>query len=100
MWKIEHNKNKDNEYKLACRRCDGETYHKVLQSTEVTEDENDVYVSREYEIIMCQGCKDVSFRLSSSCSEDMNYNNETGEIEYDEDVELYPNRIAGRKQVK
>ena len=100
MWKITHDKNKDKEYKLACRQCDGETYHKVLQSAQVLEEENDISVSRDYEIIICQGCKDVSFRLCSSCSEDMTYNQQTGETEYDEDIELYPNRIAGRKQVK
>ena len=100
MRKIEYDKNKDKEYELACVKCDGETCHKVLFSVNILETENEISVSREYEIIICQGCKEVSFRLSSSCSEDMSYNEETGEINYDEDVKLYPSRIAGRKQVK
>lgn len=50
--------------------------------------------------VCCQGCKDVSFRSNSMCSEDINYDPETGEQSLDENVGLYPNRLAGRKQVK
>jgi len=66
----------------------------------VLEFEDEISVLRDYEIIICQGCKEVSFRTTSSCSEDMSYNPETGETDYDEDIKLYPSRIAGRKQVK
>lgn len=100
MRKIEYDKNKDKEYKLACIRCDGETCHKVLFSVNVLESEDEISVSRDYEIIICQGCKEVSFCNTSSCSEDMSYDPETGETNYDEDIKLYPSRIAGRKQVK
>lgn len=100
MRKIEYNKAKDKEYDLACIKCDGETCHKVLFSVNVLESEDEISVSREYEIIICQGCKEVSFRTSSSCSEDMSYDLETGEVDYNEDIKLYPSRIAGRKQVK
>ncbi len=100
MRKIEHDKTKDKEYDLACIKCDGETCHKVLFSVNVFESEDEISVSRDYEIIICQGCKEVSFRTTSSCSEDMSYDPETGETDYDEDIKLYPSRIAGRKQVK
>lgn len=100
MWKIEYDKNKDKEYKLACVRCDGKTYHKVLHSVHIHESENEIDVWNDYEIVCCQGCKEVSFRSNSLCSEDINYDPETGEQSLDENVDLYPNRIAGRKQVK
>ncbi|MFC1700868.1 DUF4145 domain-containing protein [Patescibacteria group bacterium] len=100
MRKIEHDKTKDKEYDLACIKCDGETCHKVLFSVNVFESEDEISVSRDYEIIICQGCKEISFRKTSSCSEDMSYDPETGDIDYDEDIKLYPSRIAGRKQVK
>lgn len=100
MWEIEYDKNKDKEYKLACIRCDGETYHRVLHSVHVYESENEIEVWSDYEIVCCQGCKEVSFRSNSMCSEDINYNPETGEQSLDENVGLYPNRLAGRKQVK
>lgn len=100
MRNIEYDKTKDKEYDLACIKCDGETCHKVLFSVNILESEDEISVSREYEIIICQGCKEVSFRTSSSCSEDMDYDPETGEVDYNEDIKLYPSRIAGRKQVK
>ena len=100
MWEIEYDKNKDKEYKLACIRCDGETYHKVLHSVHVHESENEIDVWSDFEIVCCQGCKEVSFRSNSMCSEDINYDPETGEQSLDENVGLYPNRLAGRKQVK
>jgi len=100
MWEIEYNKNKDKEYKIACTKCDGETYHKVIHSVHVHESENDIDVWNDYEIVSCQGCKEISFRSNFVCSEDINYDPETGEQYLDENIELYPNRIAGRKQVK
>lgn len=100
MWDIEHDKNKDKEYKLACRLCDGETYHKVLHSVHVHESEKEIDVWQDYEIVYCQGCKGVSFRSNSLCSEDVIVDPETDEPTLEDNVELYPNRIAGRKQVK
>lgn len=100
MRKIEYDKNKDNKYKIACIKCDGETYHKVLMSVHIHESENEIDVWRDYEIVCCQGCEEVSFRSNSLCSEDVNYDPKTEDQILDENVELYPNRIAGRKQVK
>ena len=100
MRKIEYDKAKDKEYDLACIKCDGKTCHKVLFSVNVLETEDEISIMRDYEIIICQGCKEVSFRTTTSCSEDMSYNSETGEVDYDEDIKLCPSRIAGRKQVK
>ncbi len=100
MMEMEYEKNRDKEYKIACIKCDGETYHKVLYSVQVHESEGDIDIWEDYEIVCCQGCKTVSFRSNSLCSEDINYNPETGEQSLDENIKLYPNRIAGRKQVK
>lgn len=100
MQEIEYDKNKDKEYKIACVKCDGETYHKVLYSVQVHESEGDIDIWEDYEIVCCQGCKAFSFRSNFICSEDINYDPETGEQSLDENVKLYPNRIAGRKQVK
>lgn len=99
MQKIEYDKSKDKEYKLACRNCDGETYHKVMTSVHIRESENDIDVWHDYEIVFCQGCKDISFRHSSMCSENTYSNPETGTEELEEEISLYPNRIAGRKRI-
>jgi hypothetical protein len=100
MRTLEFDKNKDKEYKLACRKCDGETYHKVLHSVHVHESEQEIDVWQDYEIVYCQGCKEISFRSNTLCSEDISYDPETGEQSLADNIELYPNRIAGRKQVK
>lgn len=97
---LDYNKSKDKEYKLACIKCDCETYHKTLMSVNIHESEEGIDLWNDYEIVCCQGCKNISFRSNSACSEDINYDPETGEPSFDEDVQLYPNRIAGRKQVK
>jgi len=100
MWEIEDEKNKNKEYKLACVKCDGETYHKVLHSVHIHESDNEIDIWQDYEIVCCQGCREISFRSNSLCSEDIDFDPDTGEQTLQEDVELYPNRIAGRKQVK
>lgn len=100
MREMEYDKNKDKEYRLACKKCDGETYHKVMHSIHVHDSEHEIDVWQDYEIVFCQGCREVSFRMQSTCSEDVYIDQETGEMELIEDVELYPSRIAGRKQVK
>lgn len=100
MQKIEFGKSKDKEHKLACRNCDGETYHKVLESVSTHESDDGIDYWNEYEVVLCQGCKDVSFRHSSACSEDIFVDPTTGEPEIQENIILFPNRIAGRKQMK
>lgn len=100
MWEIEEDKNKNKEYRLPCRSCDGKTYHKVLKSVHTYASDGDIDVWDDYEIVCCQGCKNVSFRSKTMCSENVVMDQETGEEFLAEDIELYPNRIAGRKQIR
>lgn len=93
---MEFNKSKDKEYKLPCANCDNKTYHKVLLSVSTSEcyDESNQYFY-EFQIIICQECKEISFRLNWQ---------DTGD-RYDfaglaDHEELYPSRIAGRKELK
>lgn len=98
--KISYDKTKGEVYKLPCRRCDGETNHVVLASVEDRWNYDDaVDGCSKYEIVGCRGCNEISFRLASSNSEDMANDEETGEIIYPEDVEVYPSRLSGRKQL-
>ena len=98
---MEFNKSKDKEYKLPCENCDNETYHKVLWSVEKNEvnlyDES-IDCFSKYQIIICQGCKEISFRLNWQNSDDR-----CGPIndpQLTDHEELYPSRIAGRKELK
>lgn len=99
----EYNKSKDKIYRLACRNCDSFTNHKVLTSIETNwgDDDVEIYGTDMFEIVECLGCDSVSFRLASINSEDVeSYNEETGKTNYKIDEELYPNRIAGRKEIE
>ena len=97
---MELNKSKDKEYKLPCVNCDNETYHKVLFSVEEAEfyEGPDIHYFYEDQIIMCQGCKKISFRSNWQSSVDV-YDSMDG-IELIDHEDLYPSRIAGRKELK
>ncbi|MET0498459.1 MAG: DUF4145 domain-containing protein [Steroidobacteraceae bacterium] len=84
--------------KASCEACGVETRHKILTSTlhHWADDENGVSGDTSHEIIECQGCGTVSFREASSCSEDYDFDERTGEASLNETVKLYPNRISGR----
>lgn len=99
----EYNKSKDKIHRLACRNCDSFTNHKVLTSIETNwgDDDVEIYGTDMFEIVECLGCDSVSFRLASINSEDVeSYYEKTGETNYKIDEELYPNRIAGRKEIE
>ena len=82
---ISHDTTKNEVYKLPCRRCDEKTNHIVLTSVKNTWFGQDIEGRDEYEIVCCRGCDEISFRSSSSNSEDYANHPETGEIIYLED---------------
>jgi len=94
---------KDQTSKMACRICDLTTNHKVLSSVEAIwnwDDGNfDMQGNDRFEIVICLGCDTISFRHTSSNSEDIDLDPEGNTI-YPEKESLYPNRIAGRKQIE
>lgn len=99
--KFEIDKTKGEKYKLPCKNCDNKTYHIVLHSVDESDsNENVDFYFKSYQIIQCQGCEEVSFRTDWVCSEDMDYDPETGEAIALGHEELFPSRIAGRKELK
>ena len=96
---MDKNKTIDKERKVACLECDTETYHKVIHSVN-TFDSGDWGVAwNDYEIIICQGCRAVSFRKASG-TDDIIGVDEEGKPVYDEHVELFPSRVRGRKKLR
>ena len=83
-------KNKKEKYTLPCMQCDNSTVHKVLHSVETSESspDEDVTVSSEFQIVQCLGCRSVSFRSNWQCSEDFNYVDNLGTVEYINHEEL------------
>jgi hypothetical protein len=87
---------------LDCSECYGKTCHKVLVSTNTTEDFDpygNLNYSYQYEIVQCQGCRTVSFLKNWQSSEDF-YFDEFGTREFNDHEELYPSRVAGRHKLK
>ncbi|MBY0533957.1 MAG: DUF4145 domain-containing protein [Rickettsiaceae bacterium] len=96
---MEEDKTKEKEYKVACLECDTETFHKVIKSvSEHSEEPWGIYWAN-HEIIMCQGCRTISFRLASG-TDDIIGEDYDGDPIYDTSVKLFPSRIRGRKQLR
>lgn len=96
--KIEIDTTKDKQHFVSCEHCAADTKHVVLASADYRGDATkwDYQWSDLYEIVQCMGCESLSFRKVSSNSEDTY---QTGENEWsiEEKVEVYPNRVSGRK---
>ena len=86
------------ERMVACLECDGNTYHKVLKSISQSESEDWGFYWSAHEIIMCLGCRTVSFR--KSWGDDTIIGEENGKLIYDESEELFPSRVRGRKPIR
>lgn len=95
-YKITKNKTNDKIYKLSCKICDRKTNHTVLSSIEnywnVVDDA--IQGIDKFEIVSCCGCDEISFRFSSTNSEDIDFDGKPYEQE-----DLYPNRVVGRRQI-
>lgn len=96
---IDYDKTKDFERKLPCHNCNNETYHKVLCSIHKHESDNLTDIWYDYEIVMCLGCKEISFRSNWVFSEEFEYDDEREFIPINHQ-DLFPNRILGRKELE
>jgi hypothetical protein len=89
----------DKERRVPCMECNTDTYHKVLSSTNLFDQGDWGVFWQDYEIIMCQGCRSVSFRKSWG-TDDVIGQDDEGDFIYDESEELFPSRVKGRKEIK
>jgi hypothetical protein len=80
-----------------CNSCKRVTNHVVLAEykNRGSTSEDDIQWWATYQIIQCSGCDDISFKITSSCTED--YDSITGK--FDETVVLYPDRTNGREPI-
>ena len=92
------NRTKDKEYELPCAgKCNTTTYHKVLASVDESGllESWDYHYDINYQIVQCQGCRNVSFRKCETNSENVYYDNvEEAVLPYDH-IELFPKRVEG-----
>lgn len=87
---------------VACGTCGKVTCHHVLTivSTSDESPDGDIQVWSDFCIVQCGGCRTVSFCVESSCSEDLDFDERTGEQKYAVSTRVYPSRIAGRSELE
>lgn len=83
---------------IPCGECGRETRHKVLAETKThwQDDKALVDLWRQNQIVQCQGCLTLSFCEASQFSEDVDYDQNSGEPFLPTTRKLFPNRVAGR----
>lgn len=94
------NKSQHEEAEVACTKCAGKTFHKALVTVDESGSDGDGDYSFDWhtahQVIQCQGCKSISYRIVSSNSEE-HYIDERGEQHHFEAEKLYPPRLEGRQ---
>jgi hypothetical protein len=63
-----------NRIKGNCAYCRGERNLKILRSVHIEWGDEDVEGAHDYQIVQCEGCEAVSFRVVSTCTEDFDEN--------------------------
>jgi hypothetical protein len=81
--------NKELIESILCGLCHRKTNHKILFSERQDWGNDEICGTYTYQVIQCQGCNTISFRIIGTDSE--NYNPETGKPDVHEI--LYPERI-------
>jgi hypothetical protein len=97
---MDFDKNIDEERRLACVECDGETWHKVLRSAHEATPDSWNSSWGDYEILMCQGCRTLSFRQVTWSELDYIGPDVDGEPSFDKEQLLFPSRVKGRKKLR
>lgn len=92
------------KHKFTCKECSKETTHSIVAAYKENGSQdcrggNSYDWSTVNQIIQCQGCEAVSFRVSSSNSEDYEHDHDDGSIYYNETVKFYPGRSVGLKEI-
>lgn len=90
------------KHRFICRECSKETVHVIVAAyTENGSEDcgggNSVDWQKVDQIIQCQGCESVSFRVISTNSED--YDCDPDGVTLNESVTYYPGRSAGLKAI-
>lgn len=90
--------------RFVCRECSKETLHVIVaayteQGSEDCAGGNSFDWHTVSQIIQCQGCESVSFRVRETNSEDFDHDYESGETYSVESVTYYPARSAGLKAI-
>lgn len=88
-WTIKPSDEVNKTVRVLCDRCKQKTAHRILAAVDYSgeSDDGDIQAWGSAEVIQCQGCEDIGFRDTSSCSESIGFD---GRCDVEE--RLYPPR--------
>lgn len=86
----------ENSVKHYCEQCQGETNHRILAKETANFDDPDLRIQREYYMLKCMGCEEISFRKETQDFE-LLYPNRHNEWEPDTRVEIFPFPLRNHK---
>ena len=99
----ENDKSLNTEIWIACSQCATHTAHKVVSAISYNTGYDTGHDIIHYwgicQIVMCQGCKECSFRKVTWDSETLGYDSKYNSPVPIEKEEVFPNRRAGRKPI-
>lgn len=93
MSKVEDSKTQGKIVRVECSWCDAQTKHTVERAMDWSDfyAGPDIHAWGTYQIVRCNGCDTLSFRVIESNSEDLEYD-EAGETVAAQTEKLYPER--------
>lgn len=94
MGNFKENKNQGQEIEIPCPQCNVKTYH-LIKLDLMHYGNEEIQWEADYQIVQCQGCKNISYRTAGWCSEDYDYYQD-GSVHYNVAEELYPPRTEGK----
>jgi hypothetical protein len=90
---------------VACQKCDRRTKHFILKSCDRTGSDDfkggfSIDWSQSFQIIQCQGCETLSFRMELWDSETSVAVTEDGDTEMCPTEQLFAHRVAGQAPIE
>lgn len=96
----EENKSISKIIDVPCTECKRATKHRVLTSIDLQEELHEVNYYTNYQIVQCQGCESISFRVLSVNTDNYFYDDVYDTMGLNETIVLYPDRNVGRAFIK
>lgn len=94
------NKSVGETVRVLCNTCDNSPAHTVLASVDIGssggDEEYTVYGLMVHQLVQCCGCQEITYKTTSSNSEDDDYDRHGNHYQIETET-LYPPRMAGRK---
>jgi Domain of unknown function (DUF4145) len=91
------NRSTGTKHTVPCPTCNRPTRHTVVAAWGVDCGNEDVQGQSDYEVVECDGCQTVSFRVCESDSDSVYGPDEHGNYFTEESIRLFPPRLVGHR---